>query len=68
MALLVALLAAVVVMVVGVQKLDWGNPELASMFVTLAVVLAVVGGLALALPALFVTGAVLWGARTFGRR
>ena len=31
-------------------------------------VLAVVGGLALALPALFVTGAVLWGARTFGRR
>lgn len=44
-ALLVALLAAVVVMVVGVQKLDWGNPELASMFVTLAVVLAVVGGM-----------------------
>lgn len=38
------LLAAIGVMVTGVQKLDWGNPELASMFVALALVLAVVGG------------------------
>lgn len=42
--LLVVLLAAIGVMVTGVQKLDWGNPELASMFVALALVLAVVGG------------------------
>ena len=31
--------------ILGVQKLEWGNPELASMFVALALVLAVIAGL-----------------------
>ncbi len=44
-AILAVLLAAVAGMITGVQKLEWANPELASMFVCLAIVLAAVGGL-----------------------
>ncbi len=43
--ILVTLLAAVAGLVLGVQKFEWGNPELASMFVALAIVLALIGGL-----------------------
>ena len=34
---------AVAGLVLGVQKFEWGNPELASMFVALAIVLALLG-------------------------
>jgi uncharacterized ion transporter superfamily protein YfcC len=43
--ILMALLAAVAAMIAGVRYADWGNPELASMFVLLSLVLAVIGGL-----------------------
>jgi uncharacterized ion transporter superfamily protein YfcC len=44
-ALLALLAAAVVAMIAGVQRLGWGNMELASMFVFLAMLLAAVGGI-----------------------
>ncbi len=44
-AMLGVLLGAVAAMIVGVQRMEWGNPELASMFVALALALSVVGGL-----------------------
>jgi uncharacterized ion transporter superfamily protein YfcC len=43
--ILLTLAAAVAGLILGVQKLEWGNPELASMFVALALVLAVIAGL-----------------------
>ena len=43
--IIVVLLAAVATMIAGVRYLDWGNPELASMFVLLSLLLAIVGGL-----------------------
>jgi uncharacterized ion transporter superfamily protein YfcC len=43
--ILAVLILAVSAMIVGVREADWGNPELASMFVFLAMVLAIVGGL-----------------------
>jgi uncharacterized ion transporter superfamily protein YfcC len=42
---LFVLLAAIVVMVVGVQEFDWGNAELSAMYLAVALILAVVGGL-----------------------
>jgi uncharacterized ion transporter superfamily protein YfcC len=44
-AALFVLLAAVVLMVVGVQRFDWGNPELSAMYIGIALLLALVGGL-----------------------
>jgi uncharacterized ion transporter superfamily protein YfcC len=43
--ILAVLLLAVIAMIVGVRERAWGNGELASMFVLLSLVLAVVGGL-----------------------
>lgn len=43
--IIIALLVAVAVMIVGVRYRDWANPELASMFVLLSLVLAVIGGI-----------------------
>jgi uncharacterized ion transporter superfamily protein YfcC len=44
-AALVVLLAAIVLMVVGVQRFSWGNSELSAMYVGVALVLAIVGRL-----------------------
>jgi uncharacterized ion transporter superfamily protein YfcC len=44
LAVLVVLLGAIVVMVLGVQRLGWSNPELAAMYVGVALAIAVVGG------------------------
>ncbi|MEP6491175.1 MAG: Na+/H+ antiporter NhaC family protein [bacterium] len=41
---LLSLMAAIVIMVVGVQRLNWSNPELAAMYLGVALVIAVVGG------------------------
>jgi uncharacterized ion transporter superfamily protein YfcC len=42
---LFALLGAIVLMVVGVQRFSWGNPELSGMYLGVAIVLAIVAGL-----------------------
>lgn len=44
-AMLVALAVSVLVMVYGAQRLDWGNRELAAMYVAVSLVLAAIGGL-----------------------
>jgi len=41
---LFVLLAAIVVMVLGVQQLKWSNPELAAMYIVVAIAIAIVGG------------------------
>ena len=41
---LLTLLAAIGGMVYGVEELKWGSPELASMYIAIAIVIAVVGG------------------------
>jgi uncharacterized ion transporter superfamily protein YfcC len=43
-AVLFVLFAAIVVMVAGVQKLRWSNPELAAMYIVVAIAIACVGG------------------------
>ncbi len=43
--MLLTLLAAIGGMVYGVEELKWGSPELASMYITIAIVIAVVGGI-----------------------
>jgi uncharacterized ion transporter superfamily protein YfcC len=43
-AVLVVLLAAIVVMVLGVQRLAWSSSELAAMYVGVALAIAVIGG------------------------
>lgn len=45
LAMLVLLGVAVGVMVYGAQELSWGNEELASMYLALSIVLALIGGL-----------------------
>ena len=42
---LFVLLGAIVLMVVGVQRFSWGNPELSAMYLGVAIVLAIVAGL-----------------------
>ena len=44
-AILLTLTLAVAGLILGVQKLEWGNPELAAMFVALALALALIGGI-----------------------
>ena len=44
-AALLVLLAAIVLMVVGVQRYSWGNPELSSMYLGVGIVLAIVAKL-----------------------
>ncbi|MEO7084312.1 MAG: Na+/H+ antiporter NhaC family protein [Gemmatimonadaceae bacterium] len=41
---LFVLFASIVVMVLGVQQLKWSNPELAAMYIVVAIVIALVGG------------------------
>lgn len=45
-AVLTALSAAIGVMVWGVQKFDWGSAQLSAMYIGLALVIAILGGLA----------------------
>lgn len=43
--ILVALFGAIVAMVVGVQRWEWGSPELGAMYIALAIMIAVLAGL-----------------------
>jgi uncharacterized ion transporter superfamily protein YfcC len=40
---LLVLFAAIVVMVLGVEELKWGNPELSAMYLAVALVMAIIG-------------------------
>jgi uncharacterized ion transporter superfamily protein YfcC len=41
---LVVLLGAIATMILGVQRLAWGSPELAAMYIAVSIVIAIVGG------------------------
>jgi len=41
---LLVLLGAIATMILGVQRLSWGSPELAAMYIAVAIVIAIVGG------------------------
>jgi uncharacterized ion transporter superfamily protein YfcC len=44
MLVLLVLLAAIATMILGVQRLAWGSPELAAMYIAVSIVIAIVGG------------------------